>query len=266
MLPSQKWRLLVFLLTFIGMVPHLSALIGEARLYRGVEIQCLHGGPWIGQRYLGVYTRAQIYEEQVFTGTVRSVVETSFAERRLQIVPDEVLLGSVSGEITATMNQACLRENPPEIKSGDTWLFFVRTQYRDAIPYLVVDFDSPAKPVSLAQYDICLLRLRTDIDESCIPLMPARRQVPLHFVCQREWHHICPPISSPVLAQYQKPKSSWYAFLLLRNFAHTMPSQGTPQEILSSLAAGSSHAQSMTSCDSIPSACIQSSAETPCAQ
>ncbi len=181
MLPSQKWRLLVSLLTFVGIVPDLSALIGEARLYRGVEIQCLHGGPWIGQRYLGVYTRAQIYEEQVFTGTVQSVVETSFTERRLQIVPDEVLLGNVSGEITATMSQACLRDSPPEIKAGDKWLFFVRTQYRDAIPYFVVDFDSPAKPVSLAQYEICLLRLHADIHESCIALMPARRKVPPSF-------------------------------------------------------------------------------------
>jgi hypothetical protein len=44
-----------------------------------------------------------------------------------------------------------------------------------------VDFDSPAKPVSLAQYDICLLRLHADIDESCIGLMPARRLEPPSF-------------------------------------------------------------------------------------
>jgi hypothetical protein len=174
MLPSRKWRLLVSLLAFIAIVPHLSAAVAEGRLYHGRMVQCLHGGPWIGQRSLGVYTRAQIYEERVFTGTVQSAVEISFTDRRLQIVPDEVFLGNVSGEITATMSQACLRENPPEIKAGDKWLFFLRTLYRDAIAYDVVDFDSPAKPVSLAQYDICLLRLHSDIDESCIPLMPAR--------------------------------------------------------------------------------------------
>jgi hypothetical protein len=184
MLPSRKWRLLVSLLAFIAIVPHISALVAEDRLYHGRMVQCLHGGPWIGQRNLGVYTRAQIYEERVFTGTVQSAVEISFTDRRLQIVPDEVFLGDVSGEITATMNQACLRENPPEIKAGDKWLFFLRTLYRDAIPYDVVDFDSPAKPVSLAQYDLCLLRLRTDIDESCISLMPARRHEPPSF---------CPP-------------------------------------------------------------------------
>jgi hypothetical protein len=131
-----------------------------------------------------VYTRAQIYKERVFTGTVQSVVEISFTDRRLQILPDEVLLGEVAGEITATMNLACLREKPPDVKAGDKWIFFVRTLYRDAIPYDVVDFDSPAQPVSLAQYDICVLRLHADIDESCIPLMPARRHES-HWDCTR---------------------------------------------------------------------------------
>ena len=201
MLPSRKWRPLLSLLVFIGIVPHLFALIGEGRLYRGVLVQCLHGGPWVGQRYLGVYTLAQIYEEQVFTGTVQSVVETSFTERRLQITPDEVLLGNVSGEITATMSQACLRDSPPEIKAGDKWLFFVRTQYGDnAIPYYVVDFDSPAKPVALAQYEICLLRMRADIDESCIALMPAGRRVPTSFCSPRR---VVPPLSTNLV-----PRSS----------------------------------------------------------
>jgi hypothetical protein len=181
MLPSRKWRLLVSLLAFIGLVPHLSAAIAEGRMYRGRMVQCLHGGAWLGQRNLGVYTRARIYEERVFTGTVRSAVEISLTDRRLQIIPNEVFLGDVSGEITVTMNQACLQENPPEIKAGDKWLFFVRTLYRDAIPYDVVDFDSRAQPVSLAEYDICVLRLHADIDESCIALMPARRHQPPPF-------------------------------------------------------------------------------------
>jgi len=199
MRPSRKWQLLVSLLAFIAIVPHLSAMVAEGRLYHGRVVQCLHGGAWIGQRNLGVYTRAQIYKEQVFTGTVHSVVEISFTDRRLQIVPDEVLLGDASGEITATMNQACLRENSPEIKAGDKWLFFLRTLYRDAIPYNVVDFDSPAQPVSLAQYDICLLRLRTDIDESCIALMPARRLDPPSF---------CPPWKVTRLFTNPLPRSS----------------------------------------------------------
>lgn len=174
MLPSRKWRLFVSLLAFVGAMPHLCAVVGEVRMYHGKKVQCLHGGAWLYQD-LGVYSRAQLYKEQVFTGTAKSAAEISFTDRRIQIVPDEVFLGDVSGEVTATMNQACLSENPPEIKAGEKWLFFLRTQYDlRGSPYYVVDFDSPAKPVSLAEYEICLLRLRSDIDESCIALMPVR--------------------------------------------------------------------------------------------
>ncbi|MGP0019716.1 MAG: hypothetical protein ACLPHP_14175 [Candidatus Sulfotelmatobacter sp.] len=110
-------------------------------------------------------------------------------------MPDEVLLGDVAGEITATMNQSCLREEPPDVKDGDKWLFFVETLYRDGIPYDVVDFESPAQPVSLAQYDICVLRLHADIDESCIPLMPARRYES-YWDCMRT-NAIIPPVANP---------------------------------------------------------------------
>lgn len=117
----------------------------------------------------------------MFTGTVKSAIEISFTDKRLQIVPDELFLGDVAGEVTATVNQACLPENLPEIKAGDQWLFFLRTKkyFHPEGPYittdgLMVDFESPAKPVSLAEYDVCLLRLHSDIDESCIRIMPSR--------------------------------------------------------------------------------------------
>ena len=189
MLPSRKWRPLVSLLAFGCVVPHLSAVIVEGRLCHGKMVQCVHGGAWISQRNLGGYSRARLYEEQVFTGTVKSAVEISFTDKRLQILPDEIFLGDVAGEITATVNQACLPENLPEIKAGDKWLFFLRTKkylHPDANPPyittdgLMVDFESPAKPVSQAEYDICLLRLRSDLDESCIALMPTRpRDTPI---------------------------------------------------------------------------------------
>ena len=206
--------MLASLLALMSTVRHLSALVAEDRMYHGTMVQCLHGGAWIGQRNLGVYTRAQIYKELAFTGTVKSVVEVSFTDRRLQIVPDEVFLGDVSGEITATMNQACLRDNPPDVKAGDKWLFFVRTLYRDAIPYDVVDFDSPAQPVSLAQYDICLLRLRTDIDESCIVLMPVRRHVAPTF-CP-PWKKAWPLFTNP----FPRPSPSLEPEI---NLAHISP-------------------------------------------
>jgi len=180
-MPSRKWRLLVFVLAFISIAPHLSAVVVEGRWYHGKQVQCVHGGAWISQRNLGLYSRARLYKEQVFTGTVQSAIETSFTDKRLQIIPDEILLGGVAREITATVDQACLPENLPEIKAGDKWLFFLRMKqylHPDANPPyittdgLMVDFESPAKPVSQAEYDICLLRLHSDLDESCIAAMP----------------------------------------------------------------------------------------------
>ncbi len=199
-MPSQKWRLLAVVLAFICVVPHLSALFVEGRVYHGTKVQCVHGGAWISETTLGVYSRALLYE-QVFTGTVQSVVEISFTDRRLQIIPDEIFLGDVAGKITATVNQACLPENLPEIKAGDKWLFFLRTKkylHPDANPpYITTDglmvvFDSPAKPVAQAEYDICLLRYRSDLHESCIAAMTPRDT---HECCV--WQGQPFPLASP---------------------------------------------------------------------
>lgn len=183
MLPSRKWRMLVTLVAFVHLVPHLSAVVVESRMYHGKKVNCVHGGAWYSQRSLGAYSRARIYHELVVVGTVQSVVEISFADRRLRIVPEEILFGEIAGDITATVNQACLAEDLPEIKAGDKWLFFLRPikhLHPDANPPyittdgLMVDVESHAEPVSLAEYDICLLRLRSDLDESCTALMPDR--------------------------------------------------------------------------------------------
>jgi hypothetical protein len=184
---SGQWRLLVFVSSFLCIAPHLSALVIEGRTYHGKRVDCVHGGAWISERNLGAYSRARLYKEQVFTGTVQSAIEISFTDKRLQIIPDEILFGDVAREITATVNQACLPENLPEIKAGDKWLFFLRTKqylHPDANPPyittdgLIVDFESPAKPVSLAEYDICNLRRHSDLAESCIALMPSRPPEP----------------------------------------------------------------------------------------
>jgi len=186
-MPSRKLRVFVFILAFHCVVPYLSAVFVEGRLYHGKQVQCVHGGAWISERNMGAYSRARLYKEQVFTGTVQSAVEISLTDKRLQIIPDEILFGDVAREIIATVNQACLPENLPEIKAGDKWLFFLRTKqylHPDANPPyittdgLMVDFESPAKPVSLAEYDICNLRRRSDLAESCIALMPSRPREP----------------------------------------------------------------------------------------
>jgi hypothetical protein len=209
MLPSRKWRLLVFLLALTFRVPSLSALIIETRQYRGTQVQCVHGGAWLSETDLGVYSGARLYE-QVFTGTVQSVVEITFTDRRLQIIPDEVFLGDVAGEITATVNQACLPENLPEIKAGDKWIFYLRTKkylHPDAkTPYistdgLIVVFDSPSKPVSQAQNDICLLRHHSDESERC-----AEAPRPRHmYVCEGQSFLLTSPLPRSIPFQEIPP-------------------------------------------------------------
>jgi hypothetical protein len=215
MLPSRKWRLLVFILAAVSRVTSVYALVSETHHYRGTEVQCLHGGAWIFETRLGVYRRARLYE-QVFTGTVQSVVEISFTDKRLQITPDEIFLGDVAGEITATVNQACLPENLPEIKAGDKWLFYLKTKrylHPDAKPPvitsdgLMVVFDSPSKPVSEAEYDVCLLRLHSDLHSSCIALLPTGPRGP-DVVC--EWNRVPFPLTSPFArpVPFQEPSKN----------------------------------------------------------
>jgi hypothetical protein len=209
-MPSRQWRLLVFVSSFLCVAPPLSAIVVEGRVYHGKQVQCIHGGAWISEGNLGAYSRARLYKEQVFTGTVQSAIEISFTDKRLQIIPDEILFGDVAREIIATVNQACLPENLPEIKAGDKWLFFLRTKqylHPDANPPyittdgLMVDFDSPAKPVSLAEYDICNLRLHSDLAESCIALMPAPPREEPDFSCGLKHFPSTNPFPQPVPLQ-----------------------------------------------------------------
>lgn len=170
-----KWRALLVVVGLACSARPLSALIVEGRWYHGHKVQCVHGGAWFYETRLGVNSRARGYE-QVFTGTVLSVSEISDTDRQLQIKPDEVFRGERTETVTATVNQACITPNNPEIKAGDEWVFYLRTK-RYLYPYanppyittdgLMVVFDSPSKPLAQAEHDICLLRQHSDEDESC---------------------------------------------------------------------------------------------------
>ena len=159
MLPPRKWRLPVFLLAVTCVVPSLCGEIREARVYHGKKVQCIHDGFSMigGGRVCG--TQGYV---RVFTGTVQSAVEISDTDKQLQIIPDEIFLGAPIGEVKATVNQACLPTNRPEIQAGDKWLFYLQT---DGFPgtdgttsELTVPFDSPSKPLPQAQEDVETLR------------------------------------------------------------------------------------------------------------
>lgn len=162
MLLSRKWRPWLFVLAVTFLVPSLSAVIVEIREYHGRQIQCLHSGiRSSGGMGCGTFGYAR-----VFTATVKSATEISDTDKRLELIPDEIFLGSAS-EVTATVNQACLPLNQPEIKAGDKWLVYLQSPRFPGIEEqpgeLVLPYDSPSGPLSSssAQENISTLRKLT---------------------------------------------------------------------------------------------------------
>jgi hypothetical protein len=162
MLPPRKWRLRVFALAVTCVVSTLSAEVPETRWYHGKKVRCVHGGFWAAAMPSGSWSCGTQGYARVFTGTVRSAVEISDTDKQLQIIPDEVFLGTPIGEVTATVNQACLPKNQPEIQAGDKWLFYLQSygfpRTDGTASELTLPFDSPSKPLSQAQDDIATLR------------------------------------------------------------------------------------------------------------
>jgi len=165
MLPPRKWRLPAFVFAVACLVPCLSAEIQETRWYHGKKVRCPEilsvGFHSIGPPDQPCGTRGYT---RVFTGTVRSAVDVGDTDKRLDLVPDEVFVGDES-ELTATVNQACLAEEEPEIKAGDRWLFYVRPKRpwdaktrSTTIEGLEVPLYSPSKPATEAEDDIAILR------------------------------------------------------------------------------------------------------------
>lgn len=152
MLPPRKWRLLVFVLAAICLVPSLSAVIMEMREYKGKQVRCMHGGNWFNP----IQVCGTKFYARVFIGTVKSVVEISDTDKRVELIPDEVFLGAPTSEVTATVNQACMPRKQPEIQTGDKWLFYLRSDRWSG--EVELPYDSPSKPLWQAQDDIATLR------------------------------------------------------------------------------------------------------------
>lgn len=153
---SRKWRLCVFVLSVACLVPSLFAEIRETRVYHGKKVQCIHGGNYLNP----IQTCGTQFYARVFTGTVKSIVDISDTDKRLVLIPDEVFVGPAS-EVTATVNQACMPLNEPEIQSGDKWVFYLRSPgfspNDTTVRELSVPYDSPSKPLSQGQDDIAML-------------------------------------------------------------------------------------------------------------
>jgi hypothetical protein len=118
MLLPRQWQLCVFVVAVACLVPSLSAVIAEVREYHGKKVMCLHGGLWSSAGWVcGTQHHARL-----FTGTVQSAVEVGDADKRLQLIPDEVVLGDSATEVTTITNQSCRHT---EIQTREEWLFYL---------------------------------------------------------------------------------------------------------------------------------------------
>jgi len=166
MLSPQKWRLCVLVFAVSCLVQSLSAEIHEARIYHGKKVECVHSGfSMLGERRV---CGTQGYA-RVFAGTVKSVVEISDTDVRIELIPDESFLGDPATDVTAVVNQACMPQDQPEIQAGDRWLFYLRSRgfpgTDGAATELTMSFDSPSKPLSQAHDDIATLRHLASLTE-----------------------------------------------------------------------------------------------------
>jgi hypothetical protein len=145
---KRKWRFCLFAVAAASLVSSLLAVIDEQRVYHGKKISCIHSGIIGVAKGCGTDGYAQ-----VFTGTVKTAADMGDTDKRLQIIPDEIFVGAPSNEVTAVVNQACLRT---EIQAGDKWLFYLyRNPKSDA---LVLSYDSRSKPLDIAYDDVAMLR------------------------------------------------------------------------------------------------------------
>lgn len=157
MSPLKIRRASLFALAVICLVPSLSGVIVELRQWHGKQIQCAHSGlRGAGGKVCGTYGYAR-----VFTGTVRSAAYKSDTDQRLDLIPEEVFLGS-GDEATATVNQACMPINEPEIKAGDRRLFYLHSSgspgTSENLKLLMLPYDSPGGSLSSKQAELSKLR------------------------------------------------------------------------------------------------------------
>jgi hypothetical protein len=111
---------------------------------------------------------------RVFTGVVLSAQNISDTEKRLELLPEEVFVGDKI-EVTATVKEACLPANEPELKVGDKWLVFIRPKsYVDEITRHIVTrglempWYGPSKPITEAEDDIATLRRMVELTDKGI--------------------------------------------------------------------------------------------------
>jgi hypothetical protein len=124
------------------------------------RVTCMHSGLSSSFKDCGV--RDDWYK-YVFVGVISAVTPVANDENQIQIVPEEVFLGTPATALTVLTSLAhCM----PEFKVGDQWLFYLREVKGEAI---VLDYyANDSLPIADAQDQITTLRRLRKIGDFAI--------------------------------------------------------------------------------------------------
>jgi hypothetical protein len=124
-------------------------------------VMCMHSGLSSSLKECG--TRQNWYT-YVFVGSISAVTPTQSDEKELQLLPEEVFLGTPATPLTVLTSQAdCMSS---EFKVGDRWLFYLRKT--EGMPIVLDYYANDSLPVADAQDKIATLRHLRDIGDLAI--------------------------------------------------------------------------------------------------
>ena len=149
-IPMHARRLLVFLALALSWPTTNRAQIIEERRVGDKTITCIRTGLVSG--YNDCDVRSDWYS-YVFVGLISEVTPVENDEKEIQLVPEEVFLGTPSNPLSVlTLQGDCMRE----IKVGDRWLFYLRKV--EGKPIVLDYYGNDSLPVADAQSQIATLR------------------------------------------------------------------------------------------------------------
>jgi hypothetical protein len=135
-----------------------KAQIISVKRVGGKTIQCSHTGLSSDLKDCGTQSDWYSY---VFVGTISAVAPTKDGEKELQIVPSEIFKGEPANPLIVLTSQcACF----PEIKTGDRWLFYLRS----GNPIVLDFYGNISSPVADAQQQLDTLRRLKTIGDNGI--------------------------------------------------------------------------------------------------
>ena len=168
----------------------------EGHDYHGKQILCYmrgrDGSCGVGDGY-----------DDVFIGTVVSVVEIANSEKRLRLIPEEVFAGAVADSLTVTTEQAgCFGD----FQAGDEWLFYLQRDTKTKS--LLLKYNSPTRAIADAQAQIETLRRLAHINDSGIIM----GQVTEPIWKDNKWETSIPLADHKIIAKQQVNGREYAAF------------------------------------------------------